>query len=76
MTSDVLADITAECTAQELRWGDQHHPAGTHTCYRLLGRLLQHLCDRAERRNASTSSSPTAASPCRTRDDPWLVGDR
>lgn len=50
----VLDDIATECAAISARWGDQHHPTGAHRCYRPLRRILQYLCDRAERRGRKT----------------------
>ena len=50
----VFADIAAECAAQHRRWGEQHHPTGAHILYRPLTRLLQYLCDRAQRRGRMT----------------------
>jgi hypothetical protein len=52
--STAFTDIAAEHAAIRARWGDQRHPTGAHRGFRPVARLLQFLCDRADRNDRKT----------------------
>jgi hypothetical protein len=50
----VLADLVHERDRQDVKWGEQHHPDGTHGDYESLANFYRSQCDKNHKAGTGT----------------------